>query len=37
MSRPLLVMLAWLSLGAWLVCTRGLHPGPRLPPGIAPH
>jgi hypothetical protein len=32
-----LVALAWISLGAWLLVTRGLHPGPTLPPGIAAH
>jgi hypothetical protein len=36
MNRPsLLVLLAWLSLAAWVLCNRGLHPGPALPPGLA--
>jgi hypothetical protein len=32
---PALVLLAWLALGAWLLCTRGLSPGPASPPGVA--
>jgi hypothetical protein len=36
MTRPPpLVLIAWLSLAAWLLCNRGLHPGPALPPGLA--
>jgi len=35
-GRPsALVVLGWISLAAWLLLSRGLHPGPALPPGIA--
>lgn len=32
---PLVVVLAWASLAAWLLLTRGLYPSAPPPPGAA--
>jgi hypothetical protein len=31
---PTTVIVAWLSLAAWLLLTRALFPGAPLPPGV---
>jgi len=34
-APQLLIALSWISLAAWLLLTRGLHPGPAQPPGLS--